>query len=75
MIAVIDYGMGNIHSVQKAVELFNSDVRVINDPKDLEKADKIILPGVGAFKDAMDELMRTSPLLFAIASETRKSSG
>ena len=53
MIAIIDYGMGNIHSVRKALELYGAKVLVINNPKDLKNCDKAVLPGVGAFDDAM----------------------
>lgn len=56
MIAIIDYGMGNIHSVQKAVEKFTDKVVVVSQAQGLEDADKIILPGVGAFADAALEL-------------------
>jgi len=56
MIAVIDYGMGNLGSVSKALEYLGQDVLVTRKGQDLKKADKIVLPGVGAFKDAMDAL-------------------
>jgi glutamine amidotransferase len=56
MIAIIDYGMGNIHSVKKALELFGAEVLVTNNSKDIKSSKKIILPGVGAFDDAMFEL-------------------
>ena len=56
MIAVIDYGMGNIHSVKKALELYGAKVLVTNNPQDIKSCKKIILPGVGAFNDAMFEL-------------------
>jgi len=57
-ITIIDYGMGNIHSVRKALESKGGRVRVTNDPLDIRKADKVVLPGVGAFGDAMKELRR-----------------
>jgi glutamine amidotransferase len=56
VIALIDYGMGNIHSVKKALELCGAKVLVTNNPKDILSCKKIILPGVGAFDDAMLEL-------------------
>ncbi|MDP3789423.1 MAG: imidazole glycerol phosphate synthase subunit HisH [Candidatus Omnitrophota bacterium] len=56
MIAVIDYEMGNLGSVSKALESLGAKVKVTQDPSDLKKADKIVLPGVGAFKDAMKAL-------------------
>nr|MBU1328211.1 imidazole glycerol phosphate synthase subunit HisH [Candidatus Omnitrophota bacterium] len=58
MIVIIDYGMGNLRSVQKAFEKFCSNVIVSSSAEDILKADKIILPGVGAFKVAMDELKK-----------------
>ena len=56
MVAIIDYGMGNIHSVAKVINTFGHESLVAQKGSDLNKADKIILPGVGAFADAMDEL-------------------
>ncbi|MFA5096591.1 MAG: imidazole glycerol phosphate synthase subunit HisH [Candidatus Omnitrophota bacterium] len=56
MIAIIDYGMGNIHSVKKALELYGAKIRVSNNPKEIADCKKIVLPGVGAFGDAMREL-------------------
>ena len=59
MIAVIDYGMGNLRSVAKALEAAGAaDVRITSDPKIINQADKIVLPGVGAIKEAMRELRR-----------------
>lgn len=56
MIAIIDYGMGNIHSVQKALESFGAKTLVASDPHRLRDCKKMVLPGVGAFKDAVLEL-------------------
>jgi glutamine amidotransferase len=58
MIAIIDYGMGNIHSVQKVINSFAQKFVVTDNARDLGKADKIILPGVGAFADAIEELKK-----------------
>jgi glutamine amidotransferase len=58
MIAIIDYGMGNIHSVQKALESMGAQTIVTNKPRDIKSSDKVVLPGVGAFDDAMLELKR-----------------
>ncbi|EGL82930.1 Imidazole glycerol phosphate synthase subunit hisH [Caldalkalibacillus thermarum TA2.A1] len=58
MLAVIDYGMGNLHSVSKALERIGYDYKVTSDKEDLQQADGLILPGVGAFPDAMKELQR-----------------
>ena len=52
MIAIIDYGMGNLRSVEKAFEKVGFDAVVTDNPEIIEKAEKIVLPGVGAFKDA-----------------------
>ncbi|MFA5339625.1 MAG: imidazole glycerol phosphate synthase subunit HisH [Candidatus Omnitrophota bacterium] len=56
MIVVVDYGMGNLRSVSKALEKAGARVKVSNKPRDILRADKVIVPGVGAFKDAMAEL-------------------
>jgi len=56
MIAIIDYDAGNIKSVEKAVIKLGYDCVITRDIDTLKKADKLILPGVGAFKDAMDKL-------------------
>ncbi len=58
MIAIIDYQMGNLRSVQKAFERVGHPAVVTSDPADLERADRIVLPGVGAFEDAIAELRR-----------------
>lgn len=58
MIAVIDYGMGNIHSVKKALECFDQKAFIARKGADLRRADKIVLPGVGAFGDAIAELQK-----------------
>jgi glutamine amidotransferase len=58
MIAIIDYGMGNLRSVQKGFEKIGSPATVTNDPAVLKAAEKVVLPGVGAFEDAMLELKR-----------------
>lgn len=58
MIAIIDYGMGNIHSVQKALQLFGAKTTVTNKAEEIRAADKAVLPGVGAFDDAMRELKK-----------------
>ena len=56
MIVVIDYGMGNLRSVSKALETLGASVCVSSRPDDVVKAEKVILPGVGAFGAAMREL-------------------
>jgi glutamine amidotransferase len=59
MIAIIDYRMGNLRSVQKAFEAVGHPAQVTSDPDLVGRADKVILPGVGAFADAIAELRRT----------------
>ncbi|MDD4878958.1 MAG: imidazole glycerol phosphate synthase subunit HisH [Candidatus Omnitrophica bacterium] len=56
MIVVVDYGMGNLRSVSKALEKAGARVKVSSIPRDISRADKLVVPGVGAFKDAMAEL-------------------
>ena len=56
MIAIIDYGMGNLRSVSKALESLGASCKLCKDAKALSTSKKIILPGVGAFGDAMKEL-------------------
>jgi glutamine amidotransferase len=56
MIAIIDYGMGNLRSVQKGFEKVGFDAVVTADPKLVLEADKVVLPGVGAFRDCMRNL-------------------
>ena len=59
MIAIIDYGMGNLHSVRKALEAVGARAEATSDPEVVRKAERVILPGVGAFADAAAELRRT----------------
>lgn len=57
MIAIIDYDAGNIKSVEKALRRLGQDVKVTRDRKEILHADKVILPGVGSFGDAMEKLV------------------
>lgn len=65
MIVIVDYGLGNILNVQRAVQHLGYDVVVSRDPEVIESADQLILPGVGHFKDAMQAIDRyaLAPLL------------
>ena len=56
MIAIIDYDAGNIKSVEKAMQLLGQDVTITRDRETILNADKVILPGVGAFGDAMEKI-------------------
>lgn len=71
MIVIVDYGMGNIHSVQKALEALGAKTIVSNKPADIASVDKVVLPGVGAFDDAMLELEKqglVAPLMEYISA-------
>ena len=59
MIVIVDYGMGNLRSVQKAIEAVGAAAEITSDPELVRRASKVILPGVGAFGDAMAELTRS----------------
>ena len=63
MITIIDYGMGNLKSVYNAFKKVNFDCQISSEVTDIEMADKLILPGVGAFKDAMDNLQNLDLIL------------
>ena len=58
MITIIDYGIGNLRSVQRSLQRYYSDVIISNERKEIEKSTGIVLPGVGAFGDAVEELRR-----------------
>jgi glutamine amidotransferase len=59
MIKIVDYGMGNLRSVQKAFEKIGAEAVIVGSPAEAENAQKLVLPGVGAFRDAIHELRRT----------------
>lgn len=56
MVAILDYDAGNIRSVEKAFKFLGADVVTTRDEKEIAKADHVVLPGVGAFGDAMEKL-------------------
>ena len=58
MIALIDYGAGNLRSVEKALRYVGADVEVVSRPEQIEPADGVVLPGVGAFDDCLNALQR-----------------
>lgn len=60
MIVIIDYGMGNLKSVKNALDFLGLENKISSDEKEIRKADGLILPGVGAFPDAMDTIERLS---------------
>lgn len=59
MIGIIDYGMGNLMSVYHALEMVGAEVKIFKDPDNLKDAKRIVLPGVGAFRDCMESLKKT----------------
>jgi glutamine amidotransferase len=59
VIGIIDYNMGNLASVYNACHLLDGNATIVKDPNDLKKFDRVILPGVGAYKDAMEHLNET----------------
>ena len=70
MIAVVDYGMGNLRSVQKALEKVGCSAFVTSEPQKILDAHSIVLPGVGAFRDCISNLERRNliePILKSIA--------
>jgi glutamine amidotransferase len=73
MIAIIDYGMGNLYSVEKAFAHLGAEVCVTSDPQVVVAADKVVLPGVGAFGDCMHNLVAAGlaePIKQVIAAGT-----
>ena len=58
MITIVDYQMGNLRSVQKGIERIGDQAKISSDPSEIAEAEKLILPGVGAFGDAMNEIRR-----------------
>ena len=56
MIAIIDYGVGNLFSLKSSFAAIGQEAAVTSDPEEIRRADRVILPGVGAFRDAADKL-------------------
>lgn len=71
MIAVIDYGVGNLFSLQASLRRIGAETKVTGKKEDIVSADRIILPGVGAFADAMGKLQKTG-LVETITEEVKK---
>ncbi len=70
MIAIVDYGMGNLASVEKAFQMIGAPAVITGDPDQIAKADRVVLPGVGAFGAAMENL-RTSGMDQAVTEAVR----
>lgn len=71
MIAIVDYGVGNLFSLKSSLDYIGLESKITSDEKDLRDADKIILPGVGAFGDAKNKLESTG-LIPIIKEEAEK---
>lgn len=71
MIAIIDYGVGNLFSLTASLDYLGAETKVTGKKEDIQKADRIILPGVGAFEDAIDKLEATG-LVDTIKREAEK---
>ena len=72
MITIVDYGMGNLRSVQKALEKLGHSAVISDSPEQIATAEKLILPGVGAFRDAIAQLNKkklTDPILNHIQAD------
>ena len=72
MIAIIDYGVGNLFSVEKAFAAIGEEVKVTGEAEDLKTADKLVLPGVGAFGDCMKNLEATGLIPIILEQITNK---
>ncbi|WP_310551348.1 imidazole glycerol phosphate synthase subunit HisH [Paenibacillus glufosinatiresistens] len=73
-VAIVDYGIGNLHSVAKAIERLGQEALVTGDAAEILAADRVILPGVGAFGDAMAHLRDTGldQAVLEVAAEGRQ---
>ncbi|MBQ7196919.1 MAG: imidazole glycerol phosphate synthase subunit HisH, partial [Synergistaceae bacterium] len=71
MIAIINYGVGNLFSLESSFNAIGEDVKVTSDPEDLKRASRIILPGVGAFEDAAKKL-KSSGLVETFLDEVKR---
>ncbi len=67
-IAIVDYGVGNLHSIRRGLELTSAKVKITHEPAEIAAADGIVLPGVGAFRSAMQELAPNLEILTHAAS-------
>lgn len=56
MLAIVDYGMGNLRSVEKGFEKVGHQAQIVSSPEEVRRADRLVLPGVGAFRDAIHEI-------------------
>ena len=70
MIAIIDYGVGNLFSLRSSFDALGIEAKITADPEEIRNSDKIVLPGVGAFRDAINKLNATG-LSELVVSESR----
>jgi glutamine amidotransferase len=68
MIAIVDYGMGNLRSVEKGFQKVGVDARVVTEAKDIDGANGVVLPGVGAFRDCMSNLTERNLIKSVLSS-------
>ena len=71
MTVILDYGVGNLFSLRSSFAVIGEPSEISSDPAVIESADRIILPGVGAFKDAMEKL-KASGLVDALKAAAKK---
>lgn len=72
LIGIVNYGIaGNIHSIKKAIEKAGGETLIINNKEEFNKVEKIVIPGVGSFKDAMEELLNDD-LLETLLDEIKR---
>lgn len=74
MIAIIDYKVGNLNSIKNMLQRLGSESIITNDPSEIEAADRLILPGVGAFDEGMKKLEESGliPILNKMVKENKK---
>jgi glutamine amidotransferase len=74
MVGIVNYGMGNLHSIQRKLHLLHSDFKIIDTPEEVATCDRLILPGVGHFGMAMQRLEERSllPALHAFVKDQEK---
>ena len=65
-VVIVDYGVGNLKSVHRGVEYVGGNAEISSDPDVILKADRLIMPGVGAFRDGMAGLLRQRGMIEAI---------
>ncbi len=70
-IVIIDYGLGNLRSVHKAFKRINKDTKITRSVMDVKHADAVVLPGVGAFRDAIKNLTRLKESVLTLMEEGR----